>query len=408
MYPVTRNTAYDFSDESYADSYPNLHKYPATMLPQIGIKLFKELDINSGILLDPYCGSGSSFAAGLESGIHEMHGYDINPLAVLISKAKFTLIDLVVAQQQKNILKVSVNDFSEKEDAKVSIPVLKFFNAEYWFSQNVLRKLSLIHYYLEKIEDENIRQLFKVVFSETLRECSYTRNGEFKLYRIKPENLSDFNPDVYDIFFSKLESVIDIYKKYYFPKLNDIHISIFNSPFENSPCEYDIVLTSPPYGDSRTTVAYGQFSRFTNEWLGISYARHVDKMLMGGYTTERLYRTGFIKDAIFEIDFASHKRALEVSSFYFDLEKSIQTVAQTVKSGGKVIYLVGNRRVKNVQLPTDQFIAEKFEESGFEHLFTYERQIGNKVMPSENSPSNVPGEKSSTMSQEFIVVCERR
>jgi len=28
-----------------------------------------------------------------------------------------------------------------------------------------------------------------------------------------------------------------------------------------------MVVTSPPYGDSRTTVAYGQFSRWANEWF---------------------------------------------------------------------------------------------------------------------------------------------
>ena len=52
-YNVIRNEKYDFIGESYSTSYPNLHKYPATMIPQIGIEIFKELDINKGKLLDP-------------------------------------------------------------------------------------------------------------------------------------------------------------------------------------------------------------------------------------------------------------------------------------------------------------------------------------------------------------------
>ena len=79
MYQVVRNKKYDFIGQSYASIYPNLHKYPATMLPQIGIEIFKELNIKSGRLLDPYCGSGSSFASGLECGLTEMYGFDINP-----------------------------------------------------------------------------------------------------------------------------------------------------------------------------------------------------------------------------------------------------------------------------------------------------------------------------------------
>jgi len=94
MYQVIRNKKYDFIGQSYGSVYPNLHKYPATMLPQIGIEVFKELNIKNGKLLDPYCGSGSSFASGLECGLTEMHGFDINPLAVLISKVRFTKVSI--------------------------------------------------------------------------------------------------------------------------------------------------------------------------------------------------------------------------------------------------------------------------------------------------------------------------
>lgn len=401
VYPVTRQPSYDFADESYNDSYPQLHKYPATMLPQIGIQLLNELGISSGILFDPYCGSGSSFAAGLDVGIVEMYGYDMNPLAVLISRAKFTLIDLVTTQQQKHVLIDNIYNHQGE------IELLQFFNGHYWFSDDVLRALSVIDHYLNHIVDESIKVLFQVAFAETLRYCSYTRNGEFKLYRIPKATLEAHDPDVYACFRQHLESIIDQYKSYYFPRLKNTNICISDDKLPYKEDYYDVVLTSPPYGDSQTTVAYGQFSRFANEWLGVKHARKIDKMLMGGLKTERLYRSGTIADAICEIDETSHKRALEVSAFYFDLEKSIKQIARTLKTGGKAIYVVGNRRVKNVQLPTDQFIAEKFEEAGFTHLFTYERIIGNKVMPSQNSPSNAKGATADTMSQEFIVVCEK-
>ena len=42
-YQVIRNEKYDFAGQSYSAVYPNLHKYPATMLPQIGIEILKEL-----------------------------------------------------------------------------------------------------------------------------------------------------------------------------------------------------------------------------------------------------------------------------------------------------------------------------------------------------------------------------
>ena len=36
---------YDFLGQSYASMYPNLHRYPATMLPQIGIELLKDFKV---------------------------------------------------------------------------------------------------------------------------------------------------------------------------------------------------------------------------------------------------------------------------------------------------------------------------------------------------------------------------
>lgn len=165
-------------------------------------------------------------------------------------------------------------------------------------------------------------------------------------------------------------------------------------------------MTSPPYGDSRTTVAYGQFSHFGNEWMGVD-ARQIDNLLMGGKRVIDNYSRGIIADSVNLISKEHKKRALEVSSFYFDLEKSIIDVANSVKKGGKVIYVVGNRTVKGIQIPTDQFIAEKFEEHNFKHLITHERIIGNKVMPSKNSPTNIVGSLQSTMIYEYIVVCEK-
>ena len=127
-YQVLRNSKYDFKGESYANSYPNLHRYPATMLPQIGIELFKELNIQKGKLLDPYCGSGSSFIVGLDRDLNEMYGFDINPLAVLISRAKFSKVDLNRVKILRQRLRNKVYDFVKIEKNLNSTKTPKFYN----------------------------------------------------------------------------------------------------------------------------------------------------------------------------------------------------------------------------------------------------------------------------------------
>lgn len=407
MFAVERNTTYDFAGQSYADSFPNLHKYPATMIPQLGIQILSELNITNGRLLDPYCGSGSSIVSGLKVGLTKFDGYDINPLAILISRAKFTY---VMPEQLWDMFEELVEYIQVQRNAAShdiqSIP--NFKNRDYWFADWTLQRLGIISDAIHQMIPKSESAIFWVAFVETVRKCSYTRDNEFKLYRIPENEMSSFSPKVLEIFHQKLKLALENYVNYYLPLLNSqSQIHLHERPYELNAQKYNVVLTSPPYGDSRTTVAYGQFSLFANEWMQYHEPRKIDKQLMGGRPVERLYRKCNIASKIQEIDKKSHKRALEVSSFYHDLECSIHSVSKAVKLGGYAIYVVGNRRVQDVVLTTDQFIAECFEASGYQHLFTYERSLSNKVMPSKNSPTNKVGHKRSTMTSEYIVVCQK-
>jgi len=48
-----------------------------------------------------------------------------------------------------------------------------------------------------------IKNIFLLAFSETLREASYTRNNEFKLFRM--QNYQNYKPDAFSIFVQKLK-----------------------------------------------------------------------------------------------------------------------------------------------------------------------------------------------------------
>ena len=91
-----------------------------------------------------------------------------------------------------------------------------------------------------------------------------------------------------------------------------------------------------------------------------------------------------------------------------DLEHSITSIAHVLSPRATICYVVGNRRVKEVILPTDEFIATIFRQHGFAHKETIVRNIPNKRMPKKNSPSNIAGKTSTTMQEEYIVVCQRK
>ena len=177
----------------------------------------------------------------------------------------------------------------------------------------------------------------------------------------------------------------------------------------------DLVITSPPYGDSRTTVAYGQFSRVSLQWCDyekLSYKEiiDIDKKLMGGTS----YKKGFsydlpsevLKKALDEIleDDNNLERAGDVYSFYRDLSQVLDTVTKKCRKNSYQFWVVGNRTVKHVKLPTDEILVELGKTKGLKHITTLGRTISNKVMPSENSPTNEAGKKVKTMNKELIVI----
>ena len=402
MYEIQINNNYDFKGENYSTYFPNLHRYPATMLPQIGIELFKELKINKHRLLDPYCGTGSSVLAGIASDFSEFHGFDINPLAILIAKARYTKLNIKKLLNYRKNIECAV--YYEEENRLPPFVT----NIDFWFSNRAIKDLAVIrNSILEEIDNKKYQSLFWLAFSETVRFVSYTRNSEFKLYRMSEEKRKSFHPDVFELYFKNLDKILNTYVEIYLPLLKKQRFHFYSKEFMHKKNKYDAVLTSPPYGDSRTTVAYGQFSTLSNEWIGCPNSRKIDSQLMGGKKVKTLYNKGVLSSSIKKINKADQKRALEVSSFYMDLEKSIKEVSQAITHKGFSIYVVGNRTVKNVTLPTDQFIAEQFDKNGFRHILTYERAISSKVMPAQNSPTNVVGKKVNTMHEEYIIVCQK-
>lgn len=391
------------------------HDYPARMIPQIAGKLIDSFAARAKLLFDPYCGTGTSLVEGLVRGIN-VAGTDLNPLARLIAEAKTSVpeaseLDKQIARLHRVLQQPShVPAVSEIEGIS---------RLDFWFKPSVTDKLSLIKAFIERLDSRPLQLFFQVAFSETVRESSNTRNEEFKLYRYEEARLDKFDPDVFGIMLSKLKrnragyaGFYSIVKEFSSPPARSIYD--FNTvdgipPDKVAPGSADVVVTSPPYGDSQTTVAYGQYSRLSAAWLGLHEPQKVDGKLMGGKPPKEVpqFPSPPLNAALSAIKEHHDKRAREVAAFYSDLYQSISNVARILKGGGHACYVVGNRKVKGVVLPTDVAVRHFFEEQGFDYIDTFHRSIPNKRMPLKNSPSNAPGEKDQTMSREYIVVMRK-
>ncbi len=388
------------------------HTYPAMFIPQVARRLLLTYTKKGDTVCDIFCGSGTALVESRLAG-RNSYGIDLNPLAVFLATVKTTVIDpnKLSSEYIKLLARIRKTKIGENEAPQ-------FNNIEFWFKENVIIELAKIKKAISETKDANVKNFFMVAFSEIVRKSSNSKNGEFKLVRIKGEKLRKFNPDVLGLFSQKAEANIMGMSGFY----DDVDKKSWTKTILGDSSKgngikgdsIDCIITSPPYGDSRTTVAYGQFSRLSAQWVNLfeepNNASGVDNDLLGGKTTKRLEHklsSKYLLEALDRISRKDEKRAREVLSFNLGLNDCLKQAYEMLKPKGYFCIVIGNRQVKQVRIPTDFIIAEMAQEAGFTCEDISVRNIPGKRMPIKNSPTNIAGDLEETMTKESIVILRK-
>ena len=408
-YPRTEKKELSFHGEQLLRGRHRIHPYPAMLHPLLVSFLIETYSKKDDVIFDPFCGSGVTL---LQSGIsgNESVGFDINPLALLIARAKIQTYRKKKLLEEFEDLKESVCENSSPffNGDRTDIPQIK--NRDYWYSKSVVNDLGKIRYVL-KNKSYKYKDFFMANFAFICRNQSLTRNGEFKRYRMKEEKIARTKNEVLPKFFSRTEEMIEVFLDTDIPRKRSRPIFANSENKIPSRIKYDLVVTSPPYGDSKTTVAYGQYTSFGSEWVNGLNAQNgngykIDRESLGRASrlNDGLNNYEILMDGIEKIRSVDSKRADEVLYFFNGYYKAVENVVKNLNRKGRVCFVVGNRTVKGFQIPMDQITASFLESMGLRFEGIFVRDILNKVMPSKNSPSNKVGVKSRTMVNEYVVV----
>jgi tRNA G10 N-methylase Trm11 len=422
---------WDFAGKTTADLTHHLHNYPARLNPNVARRLIKLYGKNAQNLLDPFCGSGTTLVEGRVAGL-DVFGFDINPSARLMSEVKSSDFDLetldgLCKQLSGGLLNPELVGLDEAvQSSNLSE------NKMTWFPKQTIKEISTV---LKLIEDSdfetNYKDFARVILSDCLRWVANQRMGEWKLYREsgylagdikKGSQIEEIYRPLFPLFMQKLSQgkrgMNDFSERIAESKratksvVLDVN-SVTSGRFPHLPDEgVDLVVTSPPYGDSVTTVAYGQFSWFSNVWLGLDtrqYQSRLDSEMMGGKPDQSWEIESF---GCKEIDIAIGKMDDDMKRknyvFYHEYLQSIRNVAKNVKKGGLACFVVGNRTSGGQYLRLDLFTKWAFEQCGFSSREIKKRRLTNTRMPGKISFESSSGKKTvSTMSEEFIVVCKK-
>jgi SOS regulatory protein LexA len=403
--------SWDYQGEKTKSFTHGIHTYPAMFIPQVGRRLLETYSKDGDTVCDIFCGSGTAL---VESKMlnRNAYGIDLNPFAIFLAKAKTTPI----SSQKLTKEYIALLDRVEKiKDGEIERP--NFKNIDFWFKENAIIKLAKLKKAIYQIKDESIRNFFMVAFSETVRYSSNTKTGEFKLVRVKEEKLEKHDPNVMGLFRKNAEKNIAGMSEFYKKAKDSWTKIIFGDSSKDRGIKensIDCIITSPPYGDSRTTVAYGQFSRLSAQWVDIfenpDDASGVDNKLLGGKASKNLdhnLNSDYLKEALEKIAKQDEMRARDVLSFCLGMNDCLKQAHKILKSKKYFCLVVGNRMVKQVRIPTDFIIAELAEKIGFTCENIVVRNIPGKRMPLKNSPTNIVGALEETMNRESIIVLRK-
>ena len=403
-----------------------MHLYPARMHPEIARRVIaKYARKDTDIVFDPFMGSGGVLLEAILHGNNSV-GFDINPFAVLLSKVKTTPITSNLNAEMDAILKKSAKDILHKRCYPKCIPL--GYDVSAWFDPSVLNTLAILKHHVSKIANSHVLDFFRICLSLTVRKSSYQRNGAWKIHRISVPDRMKFSPDPAKIFADVCSDNITRMNNFTkakpqgtaYPILADSRsISSNFAKIDHilNDGKANLIVTSPPYGDHKTTVAYGQFSRHSGHWIDLpdDDIMQVDREGLGGRAYKNMDDLGSdtlncTLDKIRKNDSKMTQgktpcRDRDVYSFFLDLDSCMMQASQNMATvNAHACFVVANRTVRRVTVPTDVILTELGKKYGFVVEDTIYRDIPNKAMPSKNAPENIANEMGNTMTQETVII----
>ncbi|TPI28462.1 hypothetical protein FJW08_20515 [Mesorhizobium sp. B3-2-1] len=270
--PGLERLDWDFVGARTAYLTHGLHPYPAKFIPQIPNALIQELSSVGETVADIFCGSGTTLLEALQLKRNAV-GVDANPLAVLISKAKTTALNLeeMTEVSRHRAACARLHEAITPDASDLFYNGLPFRSAgwrpdpemcEFWFYPHVVEELAELSNMISALHGDALRTLCQVCLSAIIVSVSLQDSDTRYVRREKAIEPGD----TVRRYVAQLDNALVAVGE-----LGDIlesrfSCSLFEGDILSSPSteQFDLVVTSPPYPNA---FSYHLYHRTRLLWL---------------------------------------------------------------------------------------------------------------------------------------------
>jgi len=420
------NISPDWSFEDIARSQTSkfshcYHRYPAKFIPQLVEKLMDEYLTGHGPFRvnDLFMGSGTTLACAIGRGYYAS-GTDINYSAELITRAKCTPIEPIllknrIAKFLEDLSFLNEDSLFSSKKYKPCIPKSKLERIQYWFTPEAIEELGVILSRINHEKDNYVRIFLKCCFSHILKTCSRWLMSSTKPTIDKNKNIgkpiNTFKKHINkmvkgnDAFWEAVpEKVRKDVNGYFVAKRQDAR----QQPTDDSAV--DIQITSSPYV---TSYEYADLHQLTTIWLEPEVdLKDYKKEFIGTSAKSngiRALKSHIGRDIRDNLYIVNKKMADEVEAFFVDMQECFDETHRILKHGGRCCYVIGNTKLKGVDILNAEVFAESMQYSGLEVDRIIKREIPSKILPSKRDAKTgrfAANDKASTFAYptEYIVI----
>lgn len=316
------------------------------------------------------------------------------------------------------------------KDSNPTEVALSFRGIDKWFLPEVQLELSAIYQAIKSEPSKWARKIFWLALSNTVRSTCNSRSSTYKLHIKSEEQIEKigspkqiFEKNILKSFENIQSQKTLLIEKGHFVRSKSVSkVKIRNVDAKTrmvSKKKYDLLISSPPYGDNATTVTYGQFSYLPLQWIDLKdinetideslleMQNKIDSSSLGGSlkeSTEKLSllgdRSSSLLSCVNQIDKINPDNTKKLISFIYDLDLSLRNAVNELRENAYMIWTLGNRRISNIEVPLDKIMRELLESLECKFVYQLERDIPSKRMASRNKVA-------STMGKETVLIMRR-